>query len=239
MSRAVASGVTELVTIGTRLSSSDLVVSVARDASARAKVWATVGVHPSHVDDEPMPTVDDLVRLAEAPEVVALGETGLDYVVGDVSRQTQREVFLRHIEASRICDVPVIIHARGADDDLAGVLCEEQRRSPFRFVLHCFSSSRQLASLGAKLGGYVSFSGILTFKRSDELRDIARSLPLDRLLIETDAPYLAPVPNRGRTNEPGFLIHTARALAAERGLPVGDLLRALNLNFRRLFRKAA
>ena len=180
-------------------------------------------------------TADDLIRLSAHPKVVAIGEAGLDYHYDKSPRDAQMRGFRTHIEAARRTGLPLVIHARSADDDIAATLEEETRKGTFPFVLHCFSSGRELARTGVKLGGYVSFSGILTFRNSDELRSIAAEVPHDRLLVETDAPYLAPVPMRGKTNEPAFVRHVADAIAHVRATDLAHVAGATTANFHRVF----
>ncbi len=238
LTNAAAAGVTEIVTIGTRLSASDAVISIAQAGADGARIWCTVGTHPEYVDEEPIATVEMIVKRAVERVVIGIGETGLDYTSLIAARESQRISFRRHIEAARLVGVPVIIHAREADNDVAELLRGEWVRAPFKFVLHCFSSGEELARTAVELGGYISFSGILTFPKAATLRAIAHALPRERLLIETDAPFLAPVPRRGRRNEPAYVVHTARALGqilGESPETVGNLVVA---NFRRLFAKA-
>ena len=174
------------------------------------------------------------------PRVIGIGESGLDYFYDRAPREVQQQNFRAHIRAARLAEVPLAIHARDADADIAKILQDEwDKGGIFAFLLHCFSSSRRLAEAGVALGGYISFSGILTFPKSNELRDIARDVPPDRLVIETDAPYLAPVPVRGKRNEPAHVAHTARVLAQVRGMTPEALADLTTANFRRLFRKAA
>ena len=241
LDRAEAAGVGGLVTIGTRLSAAPSNRRLTRHARPNLAVWCTIGTHPDHVQDEVVPDPDRLAALASAPEIVGIGESGLDYFHGaPVVRPLQQASFRAHLRAARIADLPLAIHARDADADVAAILTEEHAAGgPFRFVLHCFSSGEALARAALSLGGYVSFSGILTFPKSDELRRIAALIPPDRLLVETDAPYLAPVPRRGRRNEPSFVAHTAGVLAGIRGLSEAALGDLTTGNFRRLFSTAA
>ena len=176
---------------------------------------------------------------AREPRVVAIGEAGLDYHYDKSPREAQREGFLRHIAAARMTQLPLVIHARDADDDIATILEEETGKGAFPFVLHCFSSGAGLARRGLALGGYVSFSGILTFKNSDAIRAIATEVPMARLLVETDAPYLAPPPHRGRRNEPAYVVETAKVLASVKGVDEAALAAATTGNFHRLFNKVA
>jgi TatD DNase family protein len=231
---AGAVGVGTMVTISTR---------VRRFAAIRAlterypQVYCSVGTHPHNAAEEPEITTDDLIELAEGPKVVAIGEVGLDYHYDFATRDAQRTGFIRHIAAARMTGLPVVIHARDADEDVAAILTQETGRGAFPFVLHCFSSGAALARTGVALGGYVSFSGILTFKKSDGLRAIAAELPLDRLLVETDAPFLAPEPHRGRRNEPALVVETAKVLAATRQISLDAVAAATTDNFHRLFAK--
>lgn len=238
LARARDAGVARMVTIGTRVGQAAAVKALAERFPDT--VWGTVGVHPHNAAEPPMPTVEELVSLADHPRVVGVGESGLDYFYDKAPRDVQQEGFRRHIRAGRAAGLPLVIHARHADDDVLTILEEERAAGgPFDFVLHCFSSGRRLAERGVELGGYVSFSGILTFPKSPEIREIARDLPEDRLLVETDAPYLAPVPLRGKRCEPAHVAHTAKVLAEVRGVPLGRVEQVTTANFQRLFRKAA
>ena len=234
MARAAAAGVTHMVTISTLV---DKFSTYAGLAERYDNVWCSVGTHPHNAAEEMDITADELVKLAEHPRVVAIGEAGLDYFYDHAPREAQAAGFRTHIAAARRTGLPLVIHARDADEDVAAILTEETGKGAFPFILHCFSSGRALAETGVKLGGYVSFSGILTFRKSEELRTIARDLPRDRLLVETDAPYLAPVPFRGRTNEPAFVAHTAAVLAETLGLSADELARITTENVFRLFTK--
>lgn len=237
LTRAAAAGVAEMVTIGTTLSQSQGLPAL---AEAHDGVWCTVGVHPHHAAEAPIPAPEALAALTRHPKVIGIGESGLDYFYDRAPRDVQQANFRAHIRGARLALVPLAIHARDADADIARILQEEwDAGGPFAFLLHCFSSSRALAEAGVALGGYVSFSGILTFPKSNDLRDIARDLPEDRLLVETDAPYLAPVPLRGKRNEPSYVAHTAKVLAEVRGMAPKALAALTTANFRRLFRKAA
>jgi TatD DNase family protein len=236
LGRAAAAGVGEMVSIGTTLAQAPTVTAI---AAAHANVWATVGVHPHHAAEAEIPQPEALAALAAHPKVVGIGESGLDYFYDRAPRDVQAASFRANLRAARLAGVPLVIHARDADADIAQILHQERAEGgDFAFLLHCFSSSRGLAEAAIALGGYVSFSGILTFPKSQELRDIARDLPAERLLVETDSPYLAPVPLRGKRNEPAFVAHTARVLAGLRGLSPEGLAELTTANFRRLFRKA-
>lgn len=236
LARAAAAGVGAMVTIGTRLTQSDVVRGI---AAAHDSVWCTVGVHPHNAAEHDVPTPDAIAAEAGHPKVVGIGESGLDYFYDKAPRDVQQDSFRAHVRAARLADMPLVIHARDADADIAAILRQEREAGgEFDFLLHCFSSGRGLAEAAVALGGYVSFSGILTFPRSSEIREIARDLPADRLLVETDAPYLAPVPHRGRRNEPAWTADTAAVLAQVRGIELDALAELTTANFHRLFRKA-
>ncbi len=237
LARAAAAGVGEMVTIGTTLPQSRELPAM---AEMQPNLWCTVGVHPHHAAEEPIPAPEAIAALAQHPKVIGIGESGLDYFYDRSPHDVQQAVFRAHIRAARLAGLPLAIHARDADQDIASILRDERENGgDFAFLLHCFSSSRALAETAVAMGGYVSFSGILTFPKSGELRDIARDLPADRLLVETDAPYLAPVPFRGKRNEPAYVAHTAKVLAEVRGLTSEAIADCTTENFRRLFRKAA
>ncbi len=232
--RARAAGVETIVSISTKVARFPQL----RDLVGRyPQVYCSVGTHPHNAAEEPDVTAEDLVRFAADPKVVAIGEAGLDYHYDNSPREAQRISFLRHIAAARETQLPLVIHARDADADMGDILEAESGQGAFPAILHCFSSGRELARRGLDLGLYVSFSGILTFRRSDELRAIARDVPLDRLLVETDAPYLAPPPYRGRRNEPAYVTETARVLAEVKGLSVDALAEATTDNFHRIFNR--
>ena len=236
VARAKAAGVSHMITISTRVKRFAQVLAIAEEFE---NVCCSVGTHPHNAAEEPDVTADDLVRLSEHPKVVAVGEAGLDYHYDKSPRDAQMKGFRTHIAAARATGLPLVIHARSADDDIASTLEEEMGKGPFPFVLHCFSSGRDLARKGIELGGYVSFSGILTFKNSEELRSIAAEVPRDRLLVETDAPYLAPVPMRGKRNEPSYVVNTANVLAETIGVTGEQISEITTANFFRLFSKAA
>jgi len=233
--RARSAGVGALVTICTRLSRFDEVLAL---AAPRLNVFCSVGIHPHQVAEEERATVERLVELARHPKVVGIGETGLDYFYDRSPRDDQKTSFRAHIHAARETGLPLIVHTRDADDDMAAILTEEAEQGAFPGVLHCFSSGRALAEAALGLGFYISLSGIVTFRNAEDLRAIARDLPLDRLLVETDSPFLAPVPLRGKRNEPAFVVHTAEAVAALKGVTPEALARTTTENFRRLFTKA-
>lgn len=234
LARARANGVARMVTISTRVHRFDEITAIAEE---NPEVWCSVGTHPHHAHEEPEVTTVDLVRLSAHPRCVAIGEVGLDYHYdGDYAAQATG--FRRHIAAARETGLPLVIHARDADDDIAAILEEESGRGAFPFVLHCFSSGVELARRGLALGGYISFSGILTFKNSAVIQEVAAFAPADRILVETDAPYLAPVPHRGKSNEPSLVRHTAEKLAEVRGVSLDAIAAATTANFYRLFSKA-
>lgn len=232
--RAHAAGVAQMVTISTRVKKLDTLIAL---TERYPSVFCSVGTHPNNADEELDVTADDLVRLATHPKVVAIGECGLDYFYDTQKPEDQKIGFLRQIEAARRTQLPLVIHARSADDDMAAILRDETGKGAFPFILHCFSSGEALAKTGIELGGYVSFSGILTFPKSTELRDIAKGLPLDRLLVETDAPYLAPKPWRGKRNEPSYVVNTAEVLAETKGVSFEEIARITTENAFRVFSK--
>ena len=237
IARAERAGVTRMVTIGVRLNEAAVQKAI---AERFPQVWCTVGVHPHQAGEGTMPTVEEIVATADHPRVIGIGESGLDYFYDKSPRDVQREGFRRHIRAARTAGLPLCIHARDADTDVAAILLEEHAAGgPFAFLLHCFSSGRGLAEAALALGGYVSFSGILTFPRSDELRAIARDVPRERLLVETDSPFLAPVPLRGKRCEPAYTLHTARALAGVMGVTETEIAAITTENFHRLYPRAA
>lgn len=234
VARAIASGVGRMITISTRVRRFDQIRAI---AEAYENVWCTVGTHPHNAAEELDVTADDLVALSAHPKVVAIGEAGLDYYYDKSPRDAQARGFRTHIEAARRTQLPLVIHARSADEHMEMILRDEMGKGAFPFILHCFSSGRRLAEVGVELGGYVSFSGILTFKNSQELRDIARAVPHDRLLVETDAPYLAPVPHRGQRNEPAYVANTAAVLAETVGVSAAEIAALTTENVLRLFTK--
>jgi TatD DNase family protein len=204
-------------------------------ADSYPQVFASVGVHPNHVTQYTLPEVGTLVELAEHKKVIGLGETGLDYYRGSHVAELQKKSFLNHIDASRVTGLPVIIHARDAEADLADILQTEMRRKKFKALLHCFTGTAELAKLALELGLYISISGIVTFKNAKPLQAIVQSLPLDRLLVETDAPYLAPTPWRGQSNEPAFLKYTVDFLGQLLDKTGDEIAAATTQNFMTLF----
>ncbi|MEL7013307.1 MAG: TatD family hydrolase [Pseudomonadota bacterium] len=236
VARAQAVGVTRMVTICTKLR---LEPSVRAIAETHAPVFYAAGTHPMSVAEEPMVKVADLVAMAQHPKCVGLGETGLDYHYTAESAGLQQESLRVHIEAARQTGLPLIIHARDADEDMARILTEEYRAAPYTCVMHCFSSGQALARAAVELGFYLSMSGIAAFPKSVELREIFAGAPVDRILLETDAPYLAPPPFRGKRNEPAYTVHTGQVGAEVFGLTWPDFAAQTQANFDRLFWKAA
>ncbi|MEP0940119.1 MAG: TatD family hydrolase [Rhizobiaceae bacterium] len=232
--RARDLGVGRMVTICTRVRKFPQVLAIAERFD---DVFCSVGTHPHNADEELDVTVDDLIRHAAHEKVVAIGEAGLDYHYDKSPRDAQAQGFRTHITAARETGLPLVIHARSADDDMMAILREETRAGAFPAILHCFSSTRELAECGIDLGLTVSFSGILTFKNSQDIRDIARDMPRDRVLVETDAPYLAPVPNRGKRNEPAYVADTARVLGEVWDMDENEVRRQTTQNFFDLFGK--
>jgi TatD DNase family protein len=236
LERARAAGVTTMLNISTRESEWDDVVGV---AERHAGVWASVGIHPHEADAHPDVDTAKLVDPARHPRIVAIGETGLDYYYDHSDRERQRASFRSHIAAARETGLPLIVHTRDAEDDTATILSEEMARGAYSGVIHCFTASDAFAKIALDLGLYISISGIVTFKNAKSLQATAATIPEDRLLIETDSPFLAPVPHRGRPCEPAFVADTANFLALLRGEPVEKLANDTSENFRRLFTKAA
>ena len=236
VARAKAAGATTMVTIGTRLG--DQAATVRAIADRHQGVFATVGIHPHNAGERAAPTVEEILREADHPKVIGIGESGLDYFYDKAPRPMQASSFRRHIAAARQSSLPLVIHSRDADDDMAAILEDETGQGAFPFLLHCFSSGADLARLAVRLGGYVSFSGMLTFPKSAAIRAVAAETPADRLLVETDSPYLAPVPFRGKRCEPGYVVHTAAKLAEVRGLGIAALAELTTGNFHRLFTRA-
>ncbi len=234
--RATEAGVERLVTIGVRMGQGAIVRA---NAERFSNVWGTVGVHPHNAGEDPMPSVEEIVALADHPKIIGIGESGLDYFYDKAPREVQQEGFRRHIRAARSAGLPLCIHARQADEDIARILAEERQDGDFAFLLHCFSSGEELAEKAVEMGGYISFSGILTFPKSENFRTLAARLPRDRLLVETDAPYLAPVPYRGKRCEPAHVAKTAAVLAGALGMGVAEVAALTTENFLRLFKKAA
>src|SRR5262245_5028673 len=232
--RAKTAGVGLMVTISTRIKRFDQIKGIAERYD---NVFCSVGTHPHYAHEELDVAVEEIVRLAQHPKVVAIGEAGLDYFYDNSPRAAQAEGFCNHIAAARETQLPLVIHARDADADTAAILEEETAKGPFPAVLHCYTGGADLARRGLALGLYVSFSGILTFKKSEELRAVAAEVPLDRVLVETDAPYLAPGKFRGKRNEPAYVAITAAEVARVKGVSVAELAGITTENFFRLYAK--
>ncbi len=236
LARAEAAGVGTMVTICTRLSKFDGVRTIAEQ---HANIYCTVGVHPHNAAEEGVDDPAALLRLARHKRVVGIGETGLDYYYEHSPRAAQQASFRTHIRAARDSGLPLIVHTREADGDTMAMLEEEHAEGPFTGLIHCFSTSRELAERAVELGMMISFSGIVTFNKAEALRAISRDLPLEHILVETDAPFLAPMPHRGKRNEPGYVAYTAACIAEARGLTAEELADATTDNFFRLFARAA
>lgn len=236
LARARAAGVTAMLNISTRASEWDDVLGA---AEREPDVWASVGIHPHDADTHPDVETETLVQRAQHPRVVGIGESGLDFYYDKSDRDRQRASFRSHIAAARESGLPIIVHTREAEADTHQILAEEMEKGPFTGVIHCFTASSDFASKALDLGLFISISGIVTFKNARDLQETARQLPRERLLIETDSPFLAPVPHRGKPCEPAFVADTARFLAELRGEPLEVLAEYTSANFRTLFSKAA
>ena len=234
--RAFDSGISTLVTICTHYSKFANILSI---AELDPRIYCSIGIHPHQVKEEQNIKIGDLLRIAKNPKVIGIGETGLDYYYEKSSPSDQITSLRTHIKASRKTQLPLIVHTRDADDDMAEILREEMQIGLFPCVLHCFSSSRTLAETAVELGCYLSLSGILTFNNAGNLREIIRDIPIDRLLVETDSPFLAPTPNRGKRNEPSFIIHTATRAAEIKKLDPELFFQQTTDNFFKLFSKAS
>lgn len=236
LARAKAAGVGRMQTISTKRSDFAQVKAI---ASAHPEIYCSIGIHPHEAEPHEDITEDELLAEANHPKVIGIGETGLDYYYEHSPREAQQTLFRRHIHVARQLDLPVIVHSREADEDTVAILQDEHQQGPFRFLIHCFSTTNYLAEESVKLGGYISASGIITFKKSQALRDSFQAVPLERLLVETDAPYLAPEPHRGKKCEPAFTAYTAAKLAEVKAISAAELARVTTENFYRLFSKAA
>lgn len=232
--RALDAGVKQMITISTRVKKFDQIKAL---ADSYEQVFCSVGVHPNNAHEEPDITAEELVELSTHAKCVAIGEAGLDYFYDYAPPDVQATGLRRHIAAARITGLPLVIHARAADEDMISILREEAAKGAFPFVLHCFSSGPELARVGVELGGYISFSGILTFPKSEDIREIAKSVPHDRLLVETDAPYLAPKKWRGKRNEPSYVVNTAEVLAETIGVSKEEIAEITTENAFRCFSK--
>ena len=235
LARARTAGVAGMLTIGTRLDQFERVRAI---AERHDNVWCSVGVHPHEAKDEGQRTPDRLIEATHHPKVVGIGETGLDFYYEHSPRDEQAESFRAHIAASRTTGLPLIVHTRDADRETIDILEEEAGKGSFPGLIHCFSSSAEVARHALALGLYISISGIVTFKAAESLRTVVRDIPLDRLLVETDSPYLAPIPKRGKTNEPAYVAHTAAKVAELKSVGIAELEAATTANFFRLFTKA-
>ncbi|WP_430385557.1 TatD family hydrolase [Blastomonas fulva] len=236
LERARSSGVTAMLNISTRASEWDAVTATAH---REAGVWASIGIHPHEADAHADIDTARLVARAQADErVIGIGETGLDYFYDHSDRDQQRRSFISHIAASRISGLPLIVHTRDAEDDTAAILADEMGKGAFPALIHCFTASADFAAKVLDLGLYISISGIVTFKNAKDLQAVARDIPADRLMVETDAPFLAPVPHRGKQGEPAFVADTARFVAGLRDEPYEHLCETTSQNFYRLFNRA-
>ncbi|MDB4078667.1 TatD family hydrolase [Amylibacter sp.] len=236
VARANDAGVKRMVTICTKLKNEPSVRKIAEEHEA---VYYAAGTHPMSAASEPLASVDQLIEISQHPKMVGIGETGLDYHYTAESAETQKTSLKIHIEAARETDLPLIIHSRAADEDMAAILKDEFKKGQYKCVMHCFSSSVELAKLSLELGFYLSMSGIITFKKSEELRSIFKLAPIDQVLVETDSPYLSPVPFRGKRNEPSYTAHTAKVGATIYGVDYTTFANQTTKNFNRLFSKAA
>lgn len=234
VTRAREAGVGLMVTISTRISKIEQIRLI---SESYADVFHSVGTHPHNAEEEFGVEEVEILALCEHPKCVAIGEAGLDYFYDKAPRDAQAQGLRRHIAVARQSGLPLVIHARDADADMEAILVDEMGRGAFPFLLHCFSSGQRLAEVAVEHGGYVSFSGILTFKRSEDIRAIAKTIPLDRLLVETDAPYLAPQAHRGKRNEPAYVAHTAHVLGETVGVTDQEIATITTANFFRLFKK--
>lgn len=232
--RARDSGIGLMLTINTHVTRFERVLAV---AERFPEVYCTIGIHPHEAGTEPQADVEKLVEAARHPKVVGFGETGLDYFYDKSPRDRQRASFRTHIEAARRAGLPVIVHTRDADDDTAAILAEEMGKGAFTGLVHCFSSGPQLAEKAVELGLYLSISGIVTFKKAEALQETVKTIPVDRLLVETDCPYLAPIPYRGKRNEPAYVTHTAAKIAELKNILAEELAQATTANFLNLFTK--
>ena len=236
LARAAAAGVSGMLNISTRRREWDAIIATAQKAPY---IWATIGIHPHEADDHADVDTALLVNAAAHPKVIGIGETGLDYYYDHSDRDQQRTSFRAHIAAARETGLPLIVHTRDAEEDTAQILQEEMGKGAFPGVIHCFTASQEFADIALNLGLFISISGIVTFKNAADLQATAATIPADRLLIETDSPFLAPVPHRGKSCEPAFVADTAQFLATLRGMSVEDLAEQTRDNFFRLFSKAA
>ena len=236
IARAKASGVDIMQTICTRSSDFPGIIAI---AEKYPQIYASFGVHPHEVEKDPLLTTEQIILNTAHPKVIGIGETGLDYYYEHSNRTIQQESFINHIHASSRTKLPVIVHSRSADDDTISIMSSEMKINTYPGLIHCFSSTRKLAEASLDIGLYISIAGILTFKNAEDLRETMKYVPLDRILIETDAPYLAPIPLRGKRNEPAFVKHVAECLAHVKSLHIEEVAEITSQNFRRLFSKIA
>lgn len=234
ITRAQRAGVTHMTTIGTSLKTFPNTLKIAEKLPF---IYATIGIHPHDAEKEKEATYDDLARGAKHPKVIGIGETGLDYFYEHSPKELQQQLFRLHINVARDFNLPLIVHTRDADADCLRILQEEMAKSIFKGLIHCFTASKEFAEEVLKLGFYISISGIATFKKALDLREIVKNLPLERLLIETDSPYLAPIPHRGKRNEPSFVVHVAEAIAELKDLPLSKVAQQTTQNYFDLFQK--
>ncbi|MDV7338590.1 TatD family hydrolase [Terasakiella sp. A23] len=235
LARADEAGVKTMMTICTYVTKFDQVHDIAK---AHDNIYCTIGIHPHNADSEPEVSVEDLTGPAASDKVIGFGETGLDYFYEHSPREIQQKQFRTHIEAARKLDLPVIIHTRDAEEDTLRIIEEEMAAAPFKGLIHCFSASKAFADRMVELGLYISISGIITFKKAEELREAIKDVPLDRLLVETDAPYLSPIPKRGKRNEPAFTAYTSAKVAEVKGVSEEEMATQTTDNFFTLFSKA-
>lgn len=235
LARAAEAGVATMMTICTYVTKFDQVHDIAK---AHDNIYCTVGIHPHNAETEPVVSVEDLTSKASNPKVIGFGETGLDYFYEHSPREIQQSQFRTHIEAARVMDLPVIIHTRDAEEDTLRIIEEEYAKAPFKGLIHCFSASKEFAARMIELGLYISISGIVTFKSAQEIRDVIKFVPVERLLVETDAPYLSPIPKRGKRNEPAYTAFTAAKVAEVKDMDVAAFSVQSTENFFRLFSKA-
>jgi TatD DNase family protein len=233
--RAVANDVGYMQTICTKLGEFPQILTIAEQYD---NIWCSVGVHPNNVENEPLTTASELIKLASNQKVIGLGETGLDYYYERSPREKQQQSFIEHIKASQATGLPVIVHTRSANEDTIDILRDEYAKAKFPGLIHCFSTGAALAYAAIELGMYISISGIVTFKKATELQDIVKDLPLESILVETDAPYLAPMPYRGKTNEPAYTRNTAQFIADLKGISYEEVAEVTTRNFFGLFGKA-
>ncbi len=235
VARASNAGIETMVTISTKLSKFDRVLEI---AECYPNIYCSVGVHPHEAADEMNVTADHLIKIAEHPKVIAIGETGLDYYYEHSPREKQKELFRRHIDAARQTGLPLVVHTRDAEADTCEILEDEAGKGTFPGLIHCFTSTQDLATRSLALGLYISISGIVTFNSAKDIQEVVRHIPKDRLLVETDAPYLAPVPKRGKSNEPAFVVHTAAKVAELQHSSPEEIAQTTTDNFFSLFSKA-